>query len=161
MLHLNFRNQLMIGFIILFAFTGIQSKAQSSERKPLADISESSIIVKGERFIKPKNYRTLSIDKPAMQELLQSAPDESARQTSTTIFEMPMPNGTIASFRIYTVPVMSPELAAKFPEIKTYAGQGIDDPASSIRLDMTPLGFHAMVLSPGKQVFIDPYSSQT
>ncbi len=163
MLQLNFRNQLSIGFVILFAFNSFQLKAQSSERKPLSDISESSFSVKGERFIIPKKYRTLGIDKSSMQEMLVKAPDEtpSVKQTSTVIFEMPMPDGTSASFRIYKVPVMSPELAAKFPEIKTYAGQGIDDPSATIRLDLTPLGFHAMVLSPGKQVFIDPYSSQT
>src|SRR5262245_17712325 len=52
---------------------------------------------------------------------------------------------------------MDPALAARHPDIKTFAGRGLDDPNATIRADQTPLGFHASVRSPGGNWYIDPY----
>ena len=49
-------------------------------------------------------------------------------------------------------------LAVKYPMIKTYAGQGIDDRTATIRCDMTQFGFHGYVLSASGTVYIDPVS---
>jgi hypothetical protein len=73
------------------------------------------------------------------------------------LLALPYPDGTDRLFRIEVSPVFEPALAAQFPEIRTFVAQGIDDPTATARLSLTPLGFHAMVLSTSGTVFIDPY----
>ena len=115
------------------------------------------------------NYRTVVLDPLVLMSQLAGAPKEGVEKrlgatTSQTGVELliPMPHGSVGRFRVFETAVMAPELAAKFPKSKTWAGQGIDDPSASIFLDHGSLGFHAMVLSytAGRlftdRVFIDP-----
>src|SRR4030095_15329561 len=74
------------------------------------------------------------------------------------ILSIPRPDGSTERYKIVEAPIMEPGLAAQFPDIKTFRGQGIDNPYSSIRFDYTPAGFHAQVLAPDNGTYyIDPY----
>ncbi|HIO15956.1 MAG TPA: hypothetical protein EYN19_03820 [Flavobacteriales bacterium] len=114
--------------------------------------------------IQPATYRTVAIDLESIKQVLNAAPLESSRsnisaKNSNSIIELPMPDGTMESFSFVNSPVMAPELAAKYPEIQVYLGQGIDNPASIVRFDLTPQGFHAMILRSKSTVYIDPYTT--
>lgn len=112
-----------------------------------------------EAWVQPEKSHGFNIDRAALRASLEKAPKESSKDTREAPGEiaLPMPDGTSRRFRIMESPVMAPELAAKFPEIKTYVGQGIDDPSASARIDLTPEGFHAQILSPSGTVYIDPF----
>ena len=115
--------------------------------------------VEARRNIVPQVYRALELNRAALEEVLASAPPEFSgpMDSASTELELPMPEGGSARFHLQESPIMEPELAAQFPEIRTYVGQGIDDPAATVRIDITPQGFHAMILSPHGSVFVDPY----
>jgi subtilisin-like proprotein convertase family protein len=109
------------------------------------------------------NYRPVSLDLATLRPVLAAAPMEgtpaAARGTAASVVSLPLPDGSTGRFRLVEAPVMAPELAAQFPMIKTYAGVGIDDPTASVRCDLTPLGFHAQILSRAMgTIYIDPIS---
>lgn len=117
----------------------------------------------GQRVIIPQKFRTSSMDVQAMKNFLWSLPSERAiiaNRNLSPVIELPMPDGQMARFRIWESSIQEPALQAKFPDIRTFAGQGIDDPYASIRLDYSPdAGFHGQILSHVKgRVFIDPYA---
>jgi hypothetical protein len=95
-----------------------------------------------------------------LENFLASAPHEQNinLRNSNFIFSLPTPAGTFTEFKIVVSPVMEQGLADAYPFIKTYAGQGITDPAATLRFDITQFGFHAMVISPSGTYFIDPPS---
>ena len=147
-------------FSVLFfmAFAGVLN-AQSA----WSDIAEQSIPKTGERLIIPQVYRTVSLDLKVLQPLLAAAPERftpAAGKNELPVIALPMPDGSMSSFRLTESPVMAPGLQAKYPEIRTYTGHGIDDPTALLKCDLTPRGFHGMVLSAvHNTVFIDPYST--
>ena len=110
------------------------------------------------RAVQPLRGEMFQLDRAVLQTnyaKIKLAEPADAKTIGTEI-DLPMPDGTTARFSVVEAPVMAPELAAKFPEIKTYAGQGIDDPQATVRLDVSPAGFHAQVLSPNGAVYVDP-----
>lgn len=122
------------------------------------DLGQSAAASLGNSAIAPAKYRALAADTMSLQALLASAPRESTTRAanSATVLDLPMPDGSSASFRVVESSIMEPGLAARFPQIKTYLAQGIQDRTATGRLDMTPAGFHAMTTSASGTVLIDP-----
>lgn len=113
-------------------------------------------------WVAPERYGVYTLDEKALGSTLGNAPLERldlppAARPAPELITLPMPDGTYALFEFVESPIMAPALAAKFPEIRTYLGQGIDDPTASVRFDWTPAGFHAQILGAGGALYIDPY----
>jgi hypothetical protein len=104
-------------------------------------------------------FQPLALNADALRAAISAAPMEFSLEAARNQVEIPIPkpDGSFSYFTIVESPIMAPALAAQFPEITTYAGCGIDDPAATIRCDVTPAGFHAQVLSPSGDYYVDPY----
>lgn len=75
------------------------------------------------------------------------------------VISVPTPTGELVRFAVTPVAVLADSVQQANPQIRTVAGRGIDDAGLTIRADVTPLGFHAMVRSADgrtKAWFVDP-----
>jgi hypothetical protein len=145
-------------FTLIAVLVGIYS-TNGSGNNFWKNITKEQVKVNGEPNTLVNNARYAELDLAAMVNFLKQAPSENAGKTPLVV-SLPMPDGSFQEFGIVASPVMEPELMAKFPDILTYAGQGLSNPNATIRLDITEAGFHAMMLYPGESVFIDPYNFQ-
>lgn len=95
----------------------------------------------------------------ALKADLAKAPDrEKSAGITNLVVVFPNPDGVFERYKVMEASVLHPDLAAKYPGIKSYAGQGIDDPTATVRFSVSnQTGFHGMVSSAKQRMFfIDP-----
>ncbi len=144
--------------VFIFSFLSLSLNAQNLF---FADAGENKTLnTTGQRVIVPQKFRTSSLNVQAMKDFLWSLPEEKTvfNTRQSPVISIPMPDGTTARFNVWESSIQEPGLAAKFPDIKTFLGQGIDDRYATIRMDFGPNGFHAQVLSANGSYYIDPYA---
>lgn len=108
----------------------------------------------------PEAYFLAKLDLALLKVKLANAPAIHTGNGQPVTLEFPNAQGHFEKFAVYESSIMDAALEAKFPMIKTYAAQGIDDPTATMRFSVTQFGLHSMVLSGQKSTcFIDPYTT--
>ncbi|MCB2379686.1 hypothetical protein LGH70_18970 [Hymenobacter sp. BT635] len=107
----------------------------------------------GQPRLRPTAYRVFRLDLPGLQKVLATATEA---QTGPWVL-LPLPDGTLEAYQMRTTGIMAPELAARYPNLRTYAGQQTANPANGARLEITPTGVRAMLIRNGRTLFIEPY----
>ncbi|MFA7272338.1 MAG: reprolysin-like metallopeptidase [Crocinitomicaceae bacterium] len=70
--------------------------------------------------------------------------------------------GNIQTYKILRNQTMHPNLNSLFPQIISFDGVNVNNSAEKAKFDITPQGFHAMIMNPAfSTVFIDPISRST
>jgi hypothetical protein len=105
----------------------------------------------------PAQARLFQLNRAALAELLAQAPFQFSG-AQRAVLPLPLPDGSFAQFAIEEAPSMEPALAAQFPEIKSYRGQALDHPALTMRCDLAPGGFNAVMLDGGQFINVHPIS---
>ena len=116
----------------------------------------------GKRFVEPITYRALGADTGLLRSRLFAAPHEDRIDNplrSNLLLPVPMPDGSMDTFAIVQYDMMEPELADRYPDIRTFRGISKTSPYRAIRCDWTSFGFHAKIYGPEQlTIYIDPYS---
>ena len=131
--------QLVLSFpIFIFCLSAFaqQSSWEGVSQKPVDGIS----FLSEEETARSKVYR-LDQDKLASDLAAVSLDKESRQEIS-----FPDQNGNMATFMIWETPVFSPELQAKYPNIRSYQGVQQNSPSTRIRLSVSPQGVQSMVV---------------
>lgn len=122
-------------------------------------ITQSEIPVSGTRYIKPTRFTTMQLDVELLRQQLSGAKRITDPSYIPVFVKIPRADGTFGIYQVHENETMSEGLAAQFPEIRSYDGIPLDNSGEVVKFDLTPQGFHAMTLIPGKPaLFIDPYS---
>ncbi len=152
---------LVVALLSSFAAATLVTPTAASSDGFWHDVQENRLVQKGARQIVPTVYRTVALDLAGLSQYLAKAPLEQDQFVTNSLYtlQLPLPDGKFEQFRVVESPIMQPELAAKFPEIRTYLIVGVDTPNLSGRLDITPTGFHGLILGDQGRIFIDPYSA--
>jgi hypothetical protein len=110
---------------------------------------------KGKQSIIPDNYRIFSASNQGLQSFLHGL---SSKPVKEQIIQLPTPEGTYRTFKIWKTSMMEKALQERYPEIETFTAEALDNPQVTAKLDFTFSGFHAMVFNGSQTFFVDPYS---
>lgn len=116
----------------------------------------------GKRFVEPTRYQAFSANAAALRSHLFAASHEDRLDNpllSNLLLPVPMPDGSMDTFALVQYDMMEPELAERYPDIRTFRGISKTSPYRAIRCDWTSFGFHAKIYGPEQPaIYIDPYS---
>jgi subtilisin-like proprotein convertase family protein len=144
----------LLAFILSVGFSYGQSKLWTK-------VSEEKLggLVKMERASVPSVYQIMHLDLNAFKQSLVGAPIDTESTLSNTIVSFPNSKGELSRFRVYEAPIMEKGLADRYPDIKSYAAVGIDDPTVKLRFSVTLFGLHVMSTSGNEGTYyIDTYT---
>ena len=118
----------------------------------------------------PQKYQTLILNiKKAKIRLSNLEPKEKVpnqlkyekTDADHVLLQLPWNDGQFYTFQVKNSNIFSPELAKKFPNIRSYSGEKADDSSTHLRLDVNPSGLFAMITTPSQTLFIRPMDNES
>lgn len=119
--------------------------------------TNSEVLENKTNILNPKIYQ---LDINGLKNALANAPKRlAAGAKSEIIISFPNSDGKLENFKVRENSNFDTQLAAKYPDIKSYVGEGLEDPNSTVYFSISPLGLSSMEIYGDKSaVFIEPYT---
>jgi Metallo-peptidase family M12B Reprolysin-like/Secretion system C-terminal sorting domain len=108
------------------------------------------------QLLHPVSFLVYTMDEPTLKLQMTVLSNDPA---AGMVVSLPMPDGSFKDFRVWQTPVMPEELAARYPDIKTFTAEAVGNRNITAKLDFTLYGFHAMIYDGDRTSFIDPYDN--
>lgn len=143
----------LCSFLLVFCLFG----SVYGQNNPWAEVkNEQGFLSSSQKAtVGNQHSKTFTLDIAALKQQLKTAPARGVQnQKSNILVSFPNAHGTFEKFRVYEAPVLSEELAARHPNIKTYVGFAEDGSGTRARFSVTPLGFNAMITSLEKDMVL-------
>ncbi|MCI2228889.1 M12 family metallo-peptidase [Polaribacter sp. MSW13] len=146
--------QNFLTLIALLFFVGINSQSKVWKKAKSSGEFQGHSIEK----LDENNSEVIGLDFTAFKKQLVNAPLRGVNaKSSDVIIELPNEKGELQAFRVLEVPVFSPSLSAKYPEIKSYVGFSTDKLGAIVRMSVSPKGVQTMISYKNKPtVFMQP-----
>ncbi|MDO5969236.1 GEVED domain-containing protein [Flavivirga aquimarina] len=143
--------------MILYTFSSI---AQNSSWKKVEIIKSYEKLSK--LHLDKNKVQVFELDLSLFKSTTTSATLRGQNKKGNTIISIPGHHGELESFNIYEAPVFSPELAAKYPNIKSYVGVSRDNSGARLRMSVSLQGVQTMISYIDKPtVFMQPLSKNS
>jgi len=139
--------------LLLMATTSLPAAAQAPNRAaqpPLyfqPDAAAARAAATSPLAPQLRQYQAYTLDLAGLRAALAAAPLRSNAAAPALTLGLPMPDGTTRHFRVWEAPLMAPALAARYPALHTYGGQGVENPLAQLSLTVSPRTFAAQVLN--------------
>lgn len=96
-------------------------------------------------------YQLFSLNLDNFKILLADVPSRKNIGTNPmVVINFPDKKGNMEQFQVTETSTLAPEIAIKYPNIKTYIGFSLDNPGGRIRFSVTPQGLKTMSTYPNK-----------
>jgi hypothetical protein len=135
--------------------TGFSACAWANDSSPWQDRAAQTDVDTPVLGAPIHDYRALRLDLASLRSTLQTATAERG-SGAPVMLALPMPDGSTQTFAVYLTQVMAPQLAARYPQIRSYVGRSIEHPETEARLDDSPHGFSAMIRGPEGVSMLQP-----
>lgn len=148
--------------LFLFAFFCVPLFAQKNESWKIVDKTKFDFNEVSRKSDLPSQFSIFEFDYPSFAKQLTNVPKRDyVGAISDVIVAIPMPEGKMARYRIFEASSFDEELQARFPNIRSFAGNDVTDPSTVIRFSVSEEnGISATIRSVSNQTtyIIDPYS---
>ena len=96
---------------------------------------------KMDRDVFPSKYKLFRLNFNEFRQTLSGAPMENSSLTSNLIIKFPDYEGNLKNYKVFEAPIMEKGLLDKFPTIKSYSAQGIEDTSATLRFSVTDFDY--------------------